>query len=133
MLSTIFGPHLASPAQAGTTKKPNGRISIKKKSDENCKSLNLKQKHINIKVELFTAAILQAAKETIPRGKRKHYIPGWNPELQQLHNTVSELREKMEQCPSDENTIAHNKAKAEFTRQKLQQTRAAWQEKNFFA
>ena len=102
---------------------------FRKKSDENCKSLNLRQKHINIKTDLFTNAILQAAKETIPRGKRKHYIPGWNPQLQQLHNTVSELRETMEQCPTDENTIAHNKAKAEFTRLKLRQTRAAWHDK----
>ena len=36
----------------------------------------------------------------------------------------------MESCLTDENTAAYNKAKAEFTRQKLQQTRAAWHEKS---
>ena len=35
----------------------------------------------------------------------------------------------MESCPKDENIAAYNKAKAEFTRQKLQQTRIAWYEK----
>ena len=35
----------------------------------------------------------------------------------------------MEHCPTEENTQAHNKAKAKYTRQNLQQTRAAWYEK----
>ena len=35
----------------------------------------------------------------------------------------------MESCPTDDNIDAYNKAKAEFTREKLQQTRAAWHEK----
>ena len=38
----------------------------------------------------------------------------------------------MEFCPADDNTAAYYKAKAEFTRQKLQQTLASWYEKNFF-
>ena len=37
--------------------------------------------------------------------------------------------QKMEFCPIDDNIAAYNKSKAEFTRQKFQQTRAAWQEK----
>ena len=36
----------------------------------------------------------------------------------------------MESCPTDDNIAAYNKAKAEFTRQKLQQVHAAWHEKN---
>ena len=89
----------------------------------------MEQHHLNGKVKLFTEAILSAAKETIPRGRRRDYIPRWNAQLQELHSTASRLREKMESCPTDENTAAYNKAKAEFTRQKLQQTRAAWHEK----
>ena len=81
------------------------------------------------KVNLFTGAILSAAKETIPRGRRRDYIPGCNAQLQELHRTASRLREKMEFCPTDDNRPAYNKAKPEFTRQKLQQTRAAWHEK----
>ena len=89
----------------------------------------MEQHHLNGKVKLFTEAILSAAKETIPRGRRRDYIPGWNAQLQELHSTASRLREKMESCPTDENTAAYNKAKAEFTRQKLQQIRAVWHEK----
>ena len=89
----------------------------------------MEQHHLNGKVKLFTEVILSAAKETIPRGRRRDYIPGWNAQLQELHSTASRLREKMESCPTDETTAAYNKAKAEFTRQKLQQTRAAWHEK----
>ena len=47
------------------------------------------------KVNRFTGAILSAAKEPIPRGRRKDYIPGWTAQLQELHSTVSRLREKM--------------------------------------
>ena len=97
--------------------------------DQYWKHLNLGQQHLNNKVKLFTTAILTAATERIPRGKRRNYIPLWNEQLQELHNAVSKLREKMEHCPTDENTQAHNKAKAEYTRQNLQQTRAAWHEK----
>ena len=89
----------------------------------------IEQHHLNDKVKLFTEAILSAAKEAIPRGRRRDYISGWNAQLQELHSTASRLREKMESCPTDENTAAYNKAKADFTRQKLQQTRAAWHEK----
>ena len=38
----------------------------------------MEQHHLNGKVKLFTEAILSAAKETIPRGRRRDYIPGWN-------------------------------------------------------
>ena len=48
---------------------------------------------------------------------------------QNYHGQSYHRGEKMESCPTDENTAAYNKAKAEFTRQKLQQTRAAWHEK----
>ena len=99
------------------------------KADRYCKDLDLGQQHLNNKVKLFTTAILTAATETIPRGRRRNYIPLWNEQLQELHNAVSKLRDIMEHCPTDENTQAHNKAKAEYTHQKLQQTRAAWHEK----
>ena len=100
-----------------------------KKADENSRNQKMGQHHLNGKVKLFTGAILSAAKETIPRGRRRDYIPGWNAQLQELHSTASRLRQKMESCPTDENIAAYNKAKAEFTRQKLQQTCAAWHEK----
>ena len=89
----------------------------------------MEQHYLNEKVKLFTGAILSAAKETIPSGRRRDYVPGWNAQLQELHSTASRLREKMEFCRIDNNIAAYNKAKADFTRQKLQQTRDAWHEK----
>ena len=80
------------------------------KADQYCKDLDLGQEHLNNKVKLFTTAILTAATETIYRDRRRNYIPFWNEQLQELHNAVSKLREKMEHCPTDENTQAHNKA-----------------------
>ena len=100
-----------------------------KKADENRRKLKMEQHHLNGKVNLFTEAIVSAAKETIPRRRRRDYIPGWNAQLWELHSTVSRLREKMESCPTDDNIAAYNKAKADFTRQKLQQVHAAWHEK----
>ena len=38
--------------------------------------------------------------------------------------------EKMQPCLTNDNTAAYSKAKADFTRQKLQQTLAAWYDKN---
>ena len=84
----------------------------------------IEQHHLNEKVKLFTGAILSTAKETMPRGRTRDYIPDWNAQLQELHSTASRLREKMESCPRDDNIAAYNKAKAEFTKQKLQQTHA---------
>ena len=92
----------------------------------------MEQHHQNEKVNLFTGTILSAARETILRARGRDYIPGWNAQLQELHSTVSRLRKKMESCPTDNNIAAYNKAKAEFTRQKFQQTRAAWHEKSVF-
>ena len=102
---------------------------FRKKADENCRNQKMEQHHLNGKVKLLTGAILSAAKEAIPRGRRRDYIPGWNAQLQELHSTASRLREKIESYRTDENIAAYNKAKAKFTRQQLQQTRAAWHEK----
>ena len=101
-----------------------------KNADENCRNQKMEQHHLNGKVKQFTGAILSSAKEAIPRGRRRDYIPGWNAQLQELHSTASRLREKMEFCPTDESIAAYNKAKAEFTRQKFQQTLVAWHEKS---
>ena len=88
----------------------------------------MEQHHLNEKVKLFTGAIFSAAKETIASETRTDYIPGWKAQLQELHSTASRLREKMEFCPTDDNIAAY-RAKAEFTRQMLQQTLATWHEK----
>nr|KAG5710959.1 hypothetical protein BaRGS_013693 [Batillaria attramentaria] len=84
---------------------------------------------LNKNVKLFTTAILQAAKETIPRGKRKDYIPHWSKEVDTLHTKLSKARETMEQNPTPENTQAHNQLKEAFNQLKTKETRNTWQEK----
>ena len=121
-------PTNSYPCSSWNYKKANW-TEFQRKADQNCRDLNLKQQSMNTKAELITAAILKAANETIPRGRRQTYIPGWNQQLQELHETVSELRDQMEQCPTDENVAAHEEAKEIFAQQKLQQTREAWHEK----
>ena len=59
----------------------------------------------------------------------KTYIPGWDNHLQQLNENVCTTRDIIEQNPTDTNVSAHNKAKAELTKEKLQVQRNSWQEK----
>ena len=77
----------------------------------------------------FNNAILRAVKKSIPRGWRRNYNPFWSPQLQQLQEAVNRAREDMERNPSDQSTAECSKARAEFTREKLLQTRKQWHEK----
>ena len=122
--SRICDTHVENCAQAGTIREQTDQNFVK--NEEN--SRNQKQHHLSEKVKLFTAAILSATKETITRGRRRDYIPGWNAQLKEL-TVLPANSEKMEFCPTDDNITAYDKAKAEFTRQKLQQTRAALHER----
>ncbi|KAK7108155.1 hypothetical protein V1264_015944 [Littorina saxatilis] len=120
-----------------TTQKQTPRWNYKKAKwgmfqqllDKNCRKLDFKDQNLNQHAELFCQAVLKAAKNSIPRGSRKNYKPGWNSHLQQLHDMLSSAREAMELNPTDENVTAHNRARAEFTREKLQQLRNSWHEK----
>ena len=58
-------------------KKANWEV-FKKLADENSKNINLEQHHLNKLTQLITEAILDAAKKSIPRGRRKQYTSGWN-------------------------------------------------------
>ena len=62
---------------------------------------------------------------SIPRGRHKQYTPGWNNQLQELHDAVSQARISQEQELTYANVENHNKARPDFTRHKLHQTRAA--------
>ena len=50
-------------------------------------------------------AILRAAKDSIPRGAHKEYIPNWSAELERLHQDIIAARGKAENEPSVENSI----------------------------
>ena len=111
--------------------KPKPRWNYKKANwgkfkhtlDDYCSKLDPRGQNLNQQTELFRQAVMKAARNSIPRGSRKNYKPGWSPYLQQLHDALSTARETMEHNPTDENVIAHNKASAIYNREKLQQLR----------
>ena len=77
----------------------------------------------------FNNAILRAAKKSISRVRRRNDNPFWTPQLEQLQEAVNRAREDMERNPSVQNTAEYSKARAEFTREKILQTRKQWHEK----
>jgi len=56
---------------------------------------------------LFTEAILSAAHQSIPRGRRRDYKPFWTSELDKLQNQINEARETMEKKPLEQNILKH--------------------------
>lgn len=87
------------------------------------------EKDINKEVEEFGKCILQAARETVPRGARKQYQPYWSSELEQLHNDVEVCRKQAEAKPSQDHHNKYQHAKAKLQRAKLPSRRTSWQEK----
>ena len=95
-----------------------------------CRELDTdNSKNINASVQQLTDCILQAAKQAIPRGRRKDYMPYWINHLQCLHDQLAEARKRLEQLPSPEHTILYNKARAAFDEEKNKEARKSWQEK----
>jgi ribonuclease HI len=88
-----------------------------------------KKNDINTNVQQFTECILEAAKQSIPRGRRKNYKPYWNQKLQDLHDHLTTTREQLEKTPNTENTTAYNRARAAFDEEKIKEIRNSWQEK----
>ena len=57
------------------------------------------ERDINKMIKEFTAGILQAAKECIPKGARKEYKPYWSDELENTHKVLSDARKTAETKP----------------------------------
>ena len=65
----------------------------KKFENEAEKSCNINlTEDLNKNVKLYSEAILEAAKNSIPRGFRKDYKPYWSPNLERLHVWTSNRR-----------------------------------------
>ena len=93
------------------------------------RNIQVQGRDVNNVVREFNGFILQAAKETIPRGARKEYRPYWSNQLQSLQDELNEARTKAEEQPSQENHERLQQAKAKFLRTKLEATRRSWREK----
>ena len=86
-------------------------------------------KNINASVQQLTDCILQAAKQAIPRDRRKDYKPYWSNHIQCLHDQLAEARKRLEQFPSPEHTILYKKARTAFDEEKIKEAHKSWQEK----
>nr|KAG5714784.1 hypothetical protein BaRGS_000272 [Batillaria attramentaria] len=102
--------------------------TFREKADHLCKDISQSQ-HLNKNVQLFSDAVLQAAKVSIPRGKRRQYRPYWSDHLAQLHTELDSARETMEDNPITENVQRHNAIKETFNQQKRTEIQRSWNEK----
>ena len=64
------------------------------------------------KISTFTLIIIQAAKLSIPRGRRKEYKPYWN------QRQLDTARDALEEQPTDFNRQVHKKAKKLYEKEK---------------
>ena len=82
---------------------------------------------LNHNMNKFDNAVIEAAKRSIPRGKRRNYKPYWSDTLENLHNKMCEAREEMEKHP--ETTQRHNSIRDEYNKEKNEGIRRNWHER----
>ena len=99
------------------------------RANELTKDIRVQGRNENTVVKEWTKGIIQAAKETIPRGARRDYKPFWSNQLKELEDDLNEAREKAEKETSQTNTILLQKSKAKFLKTKLEAKRRSWREK----
>ena len=61
------------------------------------------QRSVNKNASNFSSAVLKAAKESIPRGRRHDYKLYWNNTMEKIHKELSETREEMKRNPTPQN------------------------------
>ena len=103
--------------------------SFKQLAEHECENITLSDNNMTENATAFQNALLTAAKKSIPRGRRKNYIPFWTPTLGKLQKDLDKARDVMERNPSNCNVIEHNKARAAFIKEKLTQQKRSWHEK----
>jgi ribonuclease HI len=108
-------------------KKANWSL-FKEHMDHLCSSITNSQ-HMNHNVSTMNEAIIQAAKKSIPRGKRRDYKPYWSETIRKLHDDLDNARNIMEQNPTQENIQKHNTIKNTFNEQKKIEIQRSWFEK----
>ena len=84
---------------------------------------------VNKNASNFNSAVLKAAKESIPRGRRHDYKLYWNNTLEKIHKELSEFREEMERNPTPRNVRRHSQLKVDLDKEKQTQTQESWKTK----
>lgn len=127
-IQRIFEIHTTRLLPSWNYKKANWDL-FKREVDKRTSALVLTHHDISQNARNFNRAVLEAAHAAIPRGRRRNYKPYWTAELDTLHKALNQARDTMESSPTDDNVEAHNRAKASFTKEKLQATRQSWHDK----
>ena len=98
------------------------------RASELTKDIQVENKNPNTVYQEWANGVLDAAKETIPRGVTKNYEPHWNPDLQKAHDALNKAREEAENYPGQENHIKLQRCKAEYKRKNIESKRKSWRE-----
>ena len=114
---------------AGTTKRQTGGERFREVTDIYTKSITFSKHSVNKNAFNFNSAVLKAAKESIPRGRRHDYKPYWNNTLEKIHKELSEAREEIERNPTPQNVGKHSLLKVDLDQEKQTQTQASWKTK----
>ena len=87
-------------------------------------------KSIEETYKLMTSAILESAKNTIPKGNRKRYKPFWNEELEKASKERKQLRKEIEEAanPSRELKTAYNRATGKVRHLSKTSKRERWRD-----
>ena len=89
------------------------------------KLITFSKHSVNKNASNFNSAVLKAAKESIPRGRRHDYKPYWNNTFEKIHKELSEAREEMERNPTPQNVRRHSQLKVDLDKEKQAQTQAS--------
>ena len=127
-LETILTPIENSTLPRWNYKKANWNLYAQL-TDEYVSHINCKTNRTNKSYTDFSQALLKAAKQSIPRGARKNYIPNWSQHLEHLHSETIKARNLAEKSPTIENNIQLQAANATFRKEYLSTTRKSWHEK----
>ena len=127
-ISLRYKPHPAKTFPRWNYKKADWN-KFSELTDNFTESLETTGNNINKIAANFNQSILNAAKETIPRGARKNYKPYWTEELQDLEEEISKTRDDVESNPTVENNIAHKACSAKYKKTYIQAARKSWREK----
>ena len=106
-------------------KKANWKL-FQEKTEENMKLDELPNMSVDSLNDHITSTILEAAKQSIPRGCRAIYKPFWNENLEKARKAKNEARKNLEKNDSIHNKIEYNKAVAKSKLVTKESKKEAW-------
>ena len=102
---------------------------FKQKTEESIKLDDMQSMNVDSLNDHITSAILNAAKESIPRGCRANYKPFWNNKLEIATKAKNEARINVEKDDSTANKIEYKRAVAKAKLVTKESKKEAWTQK----